>query len=158
VRAVRELNRALVERVELSICTVAVVHVVETETGTTATVVCAGHPRPLLVRGALVEAVPAAGPVVGAWADGDWTPQRVELAPGDMLVLYTDGVTDAYGADERFGEERLVATIRNAPDTAAVIDAIRSALHDFERGPQADDTAVVAVQRLPVRVSAGGGD
>ena len=68
-----------------------------------------------------------------------------------MLVLYTDGVTDARGEDERFGDERLLEALRGATDAAGAVAAIDRALSAFQRGPQADDTAVLALD-LPVRL------
>jgi sigma-B regulation protein RsbU (phosphoserine phosphatase) len=75
----------------------------------------------------------------------------IELHPGDVLVLYTDGVFDAVGASGRFGEERLrrtVVGVRDADDAVARID---DALSAFEVGARADDTAVLAVQRMGVQ-------
>ena len=57
----------------------------------------------------------ATGPMVGAWRDGRGG-QPVALAPGDLLVLYTDGVIDACGRDGRFGEQRLAETVGDAAD------------------------------------------
>ena len=46
----------------------------------------------------------ASGPMLGAWEDSHWRPETLGLEPGDVLVLYTDGVTDACGESGRFGE------------------------------------------------------
>jgi PAS domain S-box-containing protein len=155
VAAIEHLNRALADQADLPICTAAVVLLDDREEPTVAHVACAGHPQPLLVRGDDVRAVGARGPMVGAWRDSVWRTETVELAADDVLVLYTDGVTDAVGEDERFGEERLAATVRGAEDAPEVVERIQQALRGFERGEQADDTAVVAVQRLP---AAGAGE
>jgi serine/threonine-protein kinase RsbW/stage II sporulation protein AB (anti-sigma F factor) len=93
--------------------------------------------------------------MVGAWPDSAWDAAEVALAPGDVLVLYTDGVTDACRADgERFGEERLAAVLSEAVAAGAgaeqAVAAVHAALRAFEDGPQADDTAIVALQRAPV--------
>ena len=61
-------------------------------------VLCAGHPQPLLIRDGAARAVGHFGPMLGAWADSRWRADRIELEPGDVLVLYTDGVTDTRGA------------------------------------------------------------
>ena len=52
--------------------------------------------------GAIREA-PAAGPLLGAFEDSAWPEETVAIARGELLVLYTDGVTDTPGKDERFG-------------------------------------------------------
>jgi serine phosphatase RsbU (regulator of sigma subunit) len=111
--------------------------------------VCAGHPQPLLIREGTPRAVGSFGPMAGAWADSTWRVDTLELQPGDVLVLYTDGVTDARGAEGRFGEARLRETLRESQDAAGAVAAIERALNDFQTGPQADDTAVLALD-LPL--------
>ncbi|WP_445148504.1 SpoIIE family protein phosphatase [Baekduia sp. Peel2402] len=111
-------------------------------------IVCAGHPSPLLVHGdgSGVTAVGRPGTLLGAFPEGRWIVTDVELAPGDSLVLYTDGVTDTRGADgQRFGSDRLEETLRAigpgpAEDIAGGIDA---ALRAF--GEQRDDVAVLVL-------------
>jgi serine phosphatase RsbU (regulator of sigma subunit)/PAS domain-containing protein len=139
-QAVHQLNRALTDRRELAPCTVALVHV----SAQTAEVVCAGHPQPLLIRAGEPRPIGHFGPMVGAWADSAWAAETLALEPGDVLVLYTDGVTDAKGAAERFGDANLVATLRGVDDAAGAVAAIDRALNAFQKGPQADDTAVLA--------------
>jgi PAS domain S-box-containing protein len=141
VAALDQLNRSLADRRELAPCTVAIVHV----TAETTDVVCAGHPRPLLIRAGEPRPVGHFGPMLGAWSDGTWRPESLGLEPGDVLVLYTDGVTDAEGADERFGDERLLAALRGVTDAAGAVAAIDRALNAFQVGAQADDTAVLAL-------------
>ena len=79
-------------------------------------------------------------------------------APRDVLVLYTDGVTAAVGADGRFGEDRLARTLEGVADAQDAVARIDGALSDFEVGPQADDTAVLAVERVavPARTDSAG--
>ena len=62
-----------------------------------------------------------------------------------MLVLYSDGVTDTVGEHERFGEPRLLAALEGVADAEAAVAAVDAALNAFQRGPQADDTAVLAL-------------
>jgi serine phosphatase RsbU (regulator of sigma subunit) len=87
---------------------------------------------------------------LGAWRDARWEPESLVLEPGDVLVLYTDGVTDAAGEDGRFGDERLQAALRGQRDAAGAVAAIDRALSAFQVGAQADDTAVLAID-LPVK-------
>jgi len=141
--AFEQLNRALAHRSELTPCTVALVHLAPDER--TASVLCAGHPQPLLVRDGEVRAVGHFGPMLGAWTNSHWHADRVDLMPGDVLVGYSDGVTDTVGEAGRFGEPRLLAALRGVRDAAGAVAAIDAALNDFQRGAQADDTAVLAL-------------
>ena len=83
------------------------------------------------------------------------------LEPGDVLVFYTDGVTDAVGpSGERFGDERLLATLAAARGGSAhdVVAAIRDAVVAFQADAEpADDVTIVAVgrRRGPSRASGG---
>jgi serine phosphatase RsbU (regulator of sigma subunit) len=138
-----QLNRALAQRADLTPCTVALVHVATDLT--TAAVRCAGHPQPLLVRDGVPRAVGHFGPMLGAWPDSSWRPDDVTLRSGDLLVLYSDGVTDTVGEEERFGEQRLLEALHGVRDADGAVAAIDAALNAFQRGPQADDTAVLAL-------------
>jgi PAS domain S-box-containing protein len=148
--AVAELNRALTARPDLPLCTVAMVALTDDH----ATIVCAGHPPTLLVRDGRVEALGETAPLVGAWSDATWTAHTVDLRPDDVLVLYTDGVIDAMGEGERYGETRLASALTDVDGADAAVVRIRAELQAFERGPQVDDTAILALRRLPVAVPA----
>ena len=143
--ALTHLNRALSELPTTSLCTVAALHLVETDGAVQATVICAGHPKPYLIRDDDPVQIGNWGPMVGAFDDSVWKPETLTLAPGDVLVLYTDGVIDADGNDERFGDVRLTATLRGTADASDAVGRIRRALEAFEVGAQADDTAVLAI-------------
>jgi serine phosphatase RsbU (regulator of sigma subunit) len=87
--------------------------------------------------------------MVGAWPDAAWQAETLTLAAGDVLVLYTDGVTDAKGESDRFGEQRLLEVLRGVTDAAGAVAAIDRALSAFQAGSQADDTAVLAAD-IPI--------
>lgn len=150
VRAVRQLNATLRDLPQLSLCTAVCAHVRAGSADGTATIAVAncGHPRPLLVRGRSVEELGCVGPMAGAFDDGSWDCTEVELRAGDALVLYTDGVLDTVGEQERFGAERLRATLETAaseqPD--ALVARLAAELEAFQHGPQRDDTAIAAVR------------
>jgi PAS domain S-box-containing protein len=155
VRAVEELNASLGERDELSICTVVVVLLGPAAWGATATILCAGHPPPLLVRHGEAARVGSAGPMAGAWKDASWQTATADLRAGDLLLLHTDGVTDAVGARGRFGDARLIESVRDARGAGDAVARVRRALEAFERGSQADDTALLAVECAPVLSASG---
>ena len=149
--AVRTLNDELLARADMSLCSVAAVLLCDGDAGTaTAQVVCAGHPLPLLVRGGQVRPIGEFSPMLGAYPVEHWACTRVDLQPGDVVALFTDGVFDAVGEDGRFGEERLARTLAGATDAGDAVARIDAALSAFAVGEQTDDTAVLAVQRVAV--------
>jgi len=81
-----------------------------------------------------------------------YTEAKAKMEPGDILVMYSDGVTEAVSPkDEDFGEERLaelVASMRDRP-ASEIVGAIHSAVAAFTEGaPAADDITVVVARRL----------
>lgn len=119
----------------------------------------AGHEPPILVPGdgAPATLVLGSGPLIGAFADLVLPECAVDLRPGDMLVLYTDGVTDARSSSgERFEEGRLFEAIAASRDGSAqdVVQAIASAVAAFAGGAEpADDITIVAIRRSPLASS-----
>jgi serine phosphatase RsbU (regulator of sigma subunit) len=111
----------------------------------------AGHVPPLVRRasGDLVELASVNFPV-GMFPSAEFAAARVSLGPGDFLVIYSDGVSEANNlASEMFGEERLSALVREfAGATAAELaEAVRAAVRNFTGGaPQADDITMVVIQ------------
>ncbi|MBW3652956.1 MAG: SpoIIE family protein phosphatase [Actinobacteria bacterium] len=149
--AIGTLNSELLALDTMSLCSVAAVLLREDDDGRAeAQIVCAGHPLPLLVRGGAVRPIGSFSPMLGAYPINGWERTWCRLEPGDLLVLFTDGVFDAVGAGERFGEERLERTLAGVADAHGAVRAIDAALSAFETGEQADDTAILAVQRMPV--------
>jgi PAS domain S-box-containing protein len=152
--AVAWLNRQLYDRPGSALCTVCCVLLRESGPDAEATVVCAGHPLPYAVRGDGAEQVGRWGQMLGAWPQGEFPRTTITLAASDLLVLYTDGVTDAVGETERFGDERLRATLADARDPDDALRRIEDGLVEFESGDQVDDTAALAIARVPVAASA----
>ena len=146
--AVARLNDTLRGQQGLPLCTVVCAELRRREDGAAVvTMASAGHPPPLLVRGRAVAPVGDAGTIAGAFDGERWPAAPVVLEPGDLLVLYTDGVLDAMGEDDRFGERRLheaLARIEGTPGQR--LDALHAELEAFERGPQRDDTTVLVLE------------
>jgi GAF domain-containing protein len=152
------LNRRLRQRRDdyNSMCTIAALQFTgEPE----ATVFSAGHPLPVLRRAGEVELVGRTSPILGFVDDIELTGTRVRIDPGDQLVLYTDGVLDAAGALERFGEQRLLDTVRSLSGAAGSDPAelIREAIDRFLEGDQNDDIAIMSLTRTRVTASAPAG-
>jgi serine phosphatase RsbU (regulator of sigma subunit) len=110
-------------------------------------ILVAGHPAPLLIREGTVEPAGLQGPLLGAPDEHRWELSTLELSAGEQLVLYTDGVTEARGPKERFGEERLRASLSSASGPHAVVQAVEHALDSFIAGEPEDDAAVLAILR-----------
>jgi PAS domain S-box-containing protein len=119
--------------------------------GNTITLAVGGHPLPLLKRatGGSSAKVGTTGLLLGAVEDYAGAAEvAIELAAGDTLLLFTDGVTDTPGSDERFGEARLRAAVDAAPaEPAALLDAVSARLDGFASGTRLDDRAMLALQR-----------
>lgn len=114
-------------------------------------VVNAGHPAPLITGAARPLEVRATGLPLGLFCDATFESIRLELGTGDLLLLYTDGISEARnGAKETYGPARLpslAGSIRGLePD--AVLEALAEDLRGFTGGtPLEDDVAVMAVRR-----------
>jgi sigma-B regulation protein RsbU (phosphoserine phosphatase) len=109
----------------------------------------AGHNPPLVARadGAL-ERLTIGGTVLGVFPEADYRTGEVALRPGDRLLLYTDGITEARNAaDEEFGEERLAdaLTRHRHLDARALFEGVLDEVTRFtaDRGFQDDATLLV---------------
>jgi sigma-B regulation protein RsbU (phosphoserine phosphatase) len=112
----------------------------------------AGHEPPILVRaGGRARRLPLGGRLLGLYRTVEPAETTIALEAGDLLVLYTDGVTDARSPRRGFfGERRLLAAIRDARGrTAADVGAaIVDAVDAFSAGaPQYDDLTLLVVRR-----------
>jgi serine phosphatase RsbU (regulator of sigma subunit) len=118
------------------------------------TYVNAGHNPPLLCRSATgeVELLNPTGMAMGVLSEFPYTQESVRLQPGDTLLLYTDGMTEAFSSErEQFGIERLTQLVqahqgRSPGDLLAVLE---DAVDGFTGGaPAGDDTTLLALKRL----------
>ncbi len=113
----------------------------------------AGHNPPILMRASgEAQLLEGGGPVLGILPIAPYAEQRAHLDHGDMLVLYSDGVTEANNAAyEEYGEARFIEVLkrhREAPATA-IVDAVTRDLDEFAAGaPQADDITLVVAKRV----------
>jgi len=111
----------------------------------------AGHPPPLLARGAEVSRLGATGLPIGMFSSGDYPARKFTLGPGETLLLYTDGLSESRGpSGEEYGVDRLVATLSKRRDLAPG-DLVAACLEDaaaFRTGvARADDLTVLAIRR-----------
>ena len=145
----KALNAAILDqRSDQRFMTVALVQL--DVVGAVVTVSNGGHPAPLLVRArGEVEEVGEAGTLLGIWEDPVLADQRVELLPGDALVLFTDGLSERRdpGKDRAAQIRQLLRgnSAASADETATRLGQL--ALNDD--GGQDDDVAVVVLRRSP---------
>lgn len=148
VAAVAHLNRLLLAQPVPAYVTVCAVVLRDAAGGgAVARVVCAGHPLPVLARDGRAWPVGRPGLLLGGW-DTTFTAEDVALRDGDTLTIHTDGVPDTRRGTERFGDERLLATLAAGGGAAETLGRLRAALDAFRSADQSDDTAVLAVHRL----------
>lgn len=112
----------------------------------------AGHNPPIVVRASgEFETLEGGGPVLGILPIAPYSEQRTELGKGDVLVIYSDGVTEATNpADEEFGETRLIEVVRKhrAQPAEVIVSAVMDAVAQFsESAPQADDITLIVARR-----------
>jgi serine phosphatase RsbU (regulator of sigma subunit) len=128
--------------------TAAYLAIHETRRGLAVTVCSAGHTPVLLRRrDGTLQPVGAHGLVLGLFEDTELTNTRIRLRPGDMLLLYTDGVTEARRGKEQYGDDRLRALVATTEPTSAdhLTSTVESAVLTFVGGPPQDDIAVLAI-------------
>lgn len=110
----------------------------------------AGHLPPLLFRGGRVIPLDTNGTVVGAFPSAVYDSSCITLEPNDLLVCYTDGITEpenSYG--EMFGEERLISLVQrhlNCPDDE-IISIVFEAVRAWTGSPELQDDMTLLVAR-----------
>ena len=111
----------------------------------------AGHPRPLLADRRGVRPVEGAGLPLGMFCDAEYASRDLELAPGDTLVLYTDGWTEAATDEGEYGIGRAAAVlrkVRNRP-LEELLAACRGDMEEFLAGaPRGDDLTLLALRHV----------
>ncbi|MFN2198130.1 MAG: PP2C family protein-serine/threonine phosphatase [Anaerolineales bacterium] len=114
----------------------------------------AGHNPPIIVsshKGKPVDQLKPTGPALGIFETTSWTQKMVKFSPGDVLLMYTDGVTEAQNAGgDFFDESRLLHTLRTHKDDPAVKiqQAVLRAVNRFTGGgPREDDIALIVIRR-----------
>ena len=109
----------------------------------------AGHHAPILVRAdGRVERLAAGGPVLGVFPDAVYRQHRIPIGPGDRLVLFTDGISEAQDAgDQEFGEDRLVDLAREhrACSAPALQARISETVSTFADGRFHDDATLIVI-------------
>jgi sigma-B regulation protein RsbU (phosphoserine phosphatase) len=112
----------------------------------------AGHLPPILIRNGAATQLEVNGTVVGAFPFSKYGESKIQLESGDLLVCYTDGVTEPeneYG--EMFGEERLIELVAKNADRedARIIETVMEAVRQWTNSPElSDDMTVLLARKL----------
>jgi Stage II sporulation protein E (SpoIIE)/Phosphoserine phosphatase RsbU, N-terminal domain len=144
------LHRALrQERSDGRFCTVAYGHLHVRRDGASLTLACGGHPLPFVVRrDGPVEPIGRLGTLLGSDVEPQLTDVTVELAAGDVVVLYTDGVTEVRRRrQEVFGHRQLIEVLRACVglDPDAIAERVEQAVLAAAAGKPRDDIAILAL-------------
>jgi len=156
------LNEALIEErvADGRYCTVAFARVRVLPGGRLRAAVCVGgHPLPIVLRAdGRAEPVGRPGSILGWIPDPTLRDVEVELEPGEALVLYTDGVSEARTPDGILGDDRLAAVLESTAGLPAGAIASRLERAALEYGNPRDDVAVVVVRGDAASARAAGLD
>ena len=113
----------------------------------------AGHNPPLLVRASEVRRLDRGGPIVGLFEGALFEEETVHLSPGDVLVMFSDGISEATSADgEEYGELKILECVQKhlAADPSQILDALIADVRDFTRGAaQGDDITAMVLRYGP---------
>jgi serine phosphatase RsbU (regulator of sigma subunit) len=148
--ALRRLNTAMLYDDTSQFATVVMAYVAAgAGNGLDVRLALAGHPAPaVLRRDGSVEIAGRFGTMAGIRAEIDVHDVDVRLEVGDMLLLYTDGVTEAGARDAPFGEEGLIGVLEGLAGQTpqAVVDAVERAVVAAQPGDPRDDIALLAIR------------
>ena len=111
----------------------------------------AGHCPPLVIGPKGVTRVEPSGIPLGMSSNGEYRAEKLDIKPGEVLVIYTDGLSEARNSeDEEYGEERVIKSLLDRPQSGArsLVQACLDGLSRFLGGaPMADDLTIMAIQR-----------
>ena len=146
----REINATLTPKTSPSKFVTAVAGVLDPSTGTIE-FANAGHVAPLVIGRDGVQALRMTDIVVGIKPDATYRDQSLALGPGDSLVLFTDGVTEAENAaEDQLGLDPILDLLRgmHGQEAARLLDAIDTRVNEYIGDvPAGDDVTMLAVTR-----------
>jgi serine phosphatase RsbU (regulator of sigma subunit) len=132
--------------------TVAYVRIRPDERSVRLTVSCGGHPLPSILRAdGTLETAGKPGTLLGLFPDPELTDDTMDLLPGDVMVVYTDGVTDSPGYEDGTGERRLGEVLGGCSGRTAaeIADAIEREVLAPREQARRDDVALVVMRVIP---------
>jgi sigma-B regulation protein RsbU (phosphoserine phosphatase) len=148
--ALATLNQVMLSHDTERFCTVAFLRLTRHNGSTRCVVAAGGHPLPLLLsaEGAVTD-VGRPGSLIGVFEQTEFHDVELVMAPGDTLLLYTDGVVEARNNGDQYGVERLGDMLRlRHPTAEALVTSVVEDVLAFQGGTAGDDMAVLAL-RVP---------
>jgi phosphoserine phosphatase RsbU/P len=110
----------------------------------------AGHPPTWLWQDSEIHSLGSTGPLLTLDPNGTYYSRERPLMVGDVMLMYTDGLTEARAGEQIFGEERVAAAMRRDPgqDATIMCKDLLEAARDFASDPLVDDVAMLAIRRV----------
>ena len=142
------LNSVLFDEHTREFVTVVCARIRRDDAGLAVEVASAGHPAPIVLRSdGRVEQVDVHGTAAGMVAEVEYEPASLHLETGDTMLMFTDGIDEAMGADGFYGLERLLALLPAyaGADPEVVCGAIEQNVLEYLDGRAHDDIALLAV-------------
>lgn len=113
----------------------------------------AGHNPPFVIGTSGVRRLDVGGMIVGLFPEAEYEEETIQLSPGDDILVFSDGVSEAASRDgEEFGEERIgeIAQKLTGHSAADLVEAVLGAVREFTRGAaQSDDITAVVLKYTP---------
>lgn len=109
----------------------------------------AGHPPAWVWHDGEVRPLRSTGPLLTLDPKGTFFSRELPLDPGDVVLMYTDGLSEARAGEQLFGEDRIAAVLRRDPgeDLTSMCKGLLEAARDFSTAPLTDDIAILAIRR-----------
>jgi len=153
---IKQVNRRILTDTQRGIFLTAVFGVLDSQSHTF-TYVNAGHNPPYILgdqsEGVKLSTLEKTGPLVGIFGESTWESKTIEIQPGDILILYTDGISESQNrSGDFYGNERLVKTLKNGSKLSAEIlrNTILENVQAFTgTAPRLDDITLVVIARNP---------
>ena len=144
----RKVNRLIWESVEPERCVTACYGVLDAESGIF-TYSNAGHVHPIIIGKNGVRRLDKGGILLGAVDKAEYREERVYLEPGDVVLFYTDGLTEAEDlTGDAFGEEKLIDTARSLADrpSSEIVTSLHQTVSEFSGGHLGDDFTLLVLK------------
>jgi sigma-B regulation protein RsbU (phosphoserine phosphatase) len=102
-----------------------------------------------------VERLGVTAPVVGLFEEWECSACEVHLCAGDVVAIFSDGITEAMHGDEESGEARLTRHVQDHLDLAAdqIVAGVLASVQEFSAGDQSDDLTLVVLRAIEGRVT-----